>query len=177
MSSLSMCQHILDTSEEQIISILNNNEIPGIIIGKTDTGITIVVEPEDSEIFQNETTSLSMAYFGDAGFILAIMHRGEKVASLHYMWEEELLFQLSEGFVDNMFRFSILPDEKIEPLKKILHEVNRHSFEPDDVNNFIDEITKLYGFAGYEYLDYGFISRHIEDFREQYPGMKFIDDE
>lgn len=175
MSSFTMCQHVLNSSVEEITALLKRCEIPGIIVGKTETGITLVVEPEDSEIIQGETCCISMTYFEDAGFVLTVADRGEELGSIHYMWEGELLFQLSDNFVENMVSSHILPKDKIEKLKIVLANVNQSSFEPDDINSFIDDITSLYGFVGYEYLSYDFLCRHADDFGDQYSELTFID--
>lgn len=175
MSSLTMCQHIFNSSEQEITTLLEKLGIPGIIIGKTETGITLVVEPEDSELIQQEVLCASMVYFGDAGFVLIVVDHGNEVGAVHYMWEAELQFHLSDNFAEKMVLANIIPESKIEQLETILAGANRHSFEPDDVNRFIDDITSLYGFAGYEYLSYDFLCSHEEDFKEQYPEMKFID--
>ncbi len=174
MSEFSSSIHILNSSEDDVITLLETNELSGIIIGSNDSTTTLLVEEDTFEEIQSRTSCITYLFAEDHGLVMSFISEGREIGGLSFQWGEDLSFEVSNKLEIELFKHKLIPQEKVFILKQALMQVDVTNFDWDTLYPTVTRFAELFELFAYDTLSWGYFNRHKEVYLEQYPHLIVI---
>ncbi len=174
MSEFSASMHILHSSEEDVIKLLENNEISGVVVGSSDSSVTLLADHDDFKQIQSLTSCITYEFAEDHGLMMRFTSQGETIGRLFFQWGEDLSFEISSKLETELAKHNLITQDKVFVLKQALMQANENDFDWENTYLMVDNFAQIFNLFAYDDLSYEYFNRHEEIYREQYPDLKVI---